>query len=341
MDLYKIKKRKLQNNIGNNLNKLNLKGYKERLFLFNQAKLKIENKSESDRYLLKYLKKKRIENGSSFCIGDQVMLCYLSKEKFNGFYGIVIGYIEETRRFCIKIENFEKSISVKSENIIHRFYGTEVSFPCCKSKHIQSLNAIFKNWRDVTLSQIKHWYSISSQEKPFEKHLRHHYKRDITMLDIKEWDDQSLLNFFNDFDLLFTCTRCVQFKVLTTWKMMKQTTKVWLEFSNLFFNETKKNLKELMFQYSICLKVFSQCFQMLVGRKRTFDMFQVEISKKINYSDAILPPFRCLSDKSIQTLEVCLKNYFKSPLQMIHINFKWKPRSKELGINTKIKKVNR
>lgn len=248
--------------------------------------------------------------------------------------------MEETHRFCVRIENFEKSISVKSENIIHRFYGTEVCFPCFKSKHIQSLNNIFDNWRDVTFSQIKHWYSISSQEKPFEKHLRHYYKRRITLLNIKEWDDQSLWTFFRNFDLLFTCTRCVQFKVLTTWKMMKQTTKVWLKFSNLLFvNNNKKSLKELIFQYNICLKIFSECFQMLVGKKRTLDIFQVEIAKSLNYSDAILPPFRCLSDKSLQTLEVCLKIYFKSPLQMIHINFKWKPVSKELGINTKIKKM--
>lgn len=337
MNFYKIKEFQFQKN-AKDINEIKLSGFNKRSSKLNQAQLKTENRSESNKYLLKYQIKKKKENGSSFTIGDQVMLCNLNKKKLNGFRGIVVGYLEETRRFCIKIENFKKSISVKPENIVQRFYGTQVCFPCCLSKQIQSIKDIFANWRDVTFSQIKHWYSISCNEKPLEKHLKNCYKRIITLLDVKKWNDYDLLTFFSKFDLLFTCTRCIQFKVLTSWKIVKQTTKVWFEFSNLLFSKhNAKLLKEWLLQYNICLKLFNECFQLIAGRKRTNDMFKVEVAKQLNYSDAVLPPFRCLSDKSLQTLEVCLKSYFKSALQMLHISVGWRPNSKELGINTKIK----
>jgi hypothetical protein len=43
--------------------------------------LKTETISESNKYMLKHQKKRKLEDGSSFNNEDQIMLCHLNKKK--------------------------------------------------------------------------------------------------------------------------------------------------------------------------------------------------------------------------------------------------------------------
>lgn len=297
---------------------------------------KVEVANEAIEYMLRAQRRSGPETGSSFQQYDQVVLHSLNAAEYNGITGVVEEFMEETRRFKVCLDRDSKSISLDPKNLLHRYYGIEVVFQPTQPSHILSIDDIFDAWRTLSKFQINKWVNFKTQmsrtKKPFLRHVEKCMR--IRHFDVEKLDDYDIADLFKDYDKLFHCKKCLPFsKVLSNWKLLQSMAEVWVEFSDILFAECVADLpKNWEKKYKRHLRKFSDLYYSYAGKSGCNEIIGVEMSKSGLFSEAKLPPFRILYDRSLKILEIGVNECEKTARGMYEHMPNWAPTREEMAL---------
>jgi len=304
---------------------------------YGSAQRRIEEVTETNKYLLRQMQTVKRERGDTFLKGQRIMLIDLNTESFNGRYATVELWDEVRERYRINMDDDKRTIYVHEFNMVTRYYGISIRYDIIHPKQIMSLDDIFKAWRDVSMWQLNKWCDVSKLgsdgSRPFQRHIQkclHNKKFDPTGM-----DDFDIIDTFAEWKEMFVCKRpsCNFLRVLTKWQMIQQMAQVWHEFTKILFAGRRRDLKINWYQKAErCIKDWGEFCNKLEGPTAAQLVTCVEIRKGGKQEDMYFPPYRLLRERALKILEVCVRIEDQSPYQVFELNPRWKPVASELGL---------